>query len=191
MRSIAILLSSSVLVAACSLAVPTPSITSSDAGRKTDATPAAAPKPKTVLPTLSLKANGGTAPPANAKSKGKLSLPKAGRLQVPIKETEAYTYEADFNGDETPDTIYWAHLETGITYLWASGSIECNEGPKDDNGGFMMGVNSDGTGTYLFAAQCSDGSGFFGCDFDATGKETVCGDCTVGADNQLACVPTQ
>lgn len=140
-------------------------------------------RPRTKPRTASLKSKAGAKPPAGATSKGRQTKPKVGALTLPLADTEVFTFEeAAFDEGGAASTINWAHLETGATYLWASGSVTCEDGSTDSSAAFLMEVNADGTGTWLFSLPGCPAGDLFGCDFDEAGEETTCGACALDGE---------
>jgi hypothetical protein len=143
-------------------------------------------KPKTIPKTSALKQLAGPTPPSGATSRGIQSRPALGMVSVPIEETEVFVLPIDFDGDGTEEQLHWAYAETGTSFLWVVAPMTCADGTSDAAGGFLMAVNEDGTGTYLFTLEGCSSSHLFGCDFDAAGNETTCGACSV-EDDVLIC----
>jgi hypothetical protein len=148
---------------------------------------ASKPKTKPSMPKLTSLA--GATAPAGAKSQGKKSSPSAGGTTVPVNDAEVYLVLIDFDGDSSEDQLYWAHVD-GVTYLWAEGPVECEDGLTDGTGGFVAVVNEDGSGSYMFAVDECPTQNLFGCDFDAEGVETVCGACAWN-EAAIACVAAE
>jgi uncharacterized protein YdeI (BOF family) len=135
--------------------------------------------PKTKVDTSNLKSKGGETPPASATATGKQSKPTVHGVVIPSVDTEVYTFQDDWNLDGTLDTMFWSHVPGGSTFMWATGSIQCEDGSADASTGFVMEVKADGTGAYMYAADGCGWTNFYGCDLSATGAETTCGACAM------------
>lgn len=135
--------------------------------------------PKTKADKAGLRTKGGDTPPADSKPAGKQSKPSVQGVVIPIVDVEVYTFDDDWNGDGSLDTVYWSHVDGGSTFLWANGTVQCSDGLSDASAAFVMEVKADGSGSYMYAADGCGWSNFYGCDLDAAGNETTCGSCAM------------
>jgi hypothetical protein len=144
----------------------------------TPATPVSKARPKATPKIDALKDTAGAKPPAGARAEGKKTRPKAGTIEVPIEDVDVYTFRLDVDGSGVERDVEWAHPDGGSTYLWARMPVECAAGPHNGDGFFLMEVQADGSGTYLYSIEGCPSSDLFGCDFDANGDDTTCGLCS-------------
>jgi hypothetical protein len=177
-------LATALFAVACSVQTKAPASST----KPTTASAKARPQSKPNTSDLRSKARTGK-PPEGAKSMGR-QTPRAGRLELPVGEVEVYTFSYDVFGDGTPDETYFARLDDGTTYLWSVGPTDCGDGTVDPDGAFVLAVQPDGSGSYLFSLPACANSDLFGCDFDATGTETTCGACAF-EETVIACVTVQ
>lgn len=165
---------------------PTKSTASNSKKANGSATKSAKTAPKSEPKVADLKKDSGSTPPKGAKSVGTKSKPKAGGKSLPVSDLEVYEFSFDYDGDGDEDTLEWAHVDSGSTYIWSETEIECDDGETDGTGGFFMEIKDDGSGAFFFATDSCPEDNLYGCEFDKKGKTTTCGACAF-SDEDIAC----
>jgi hypothetical protein len=141
--------------------------------------------------------------PANAQDMGKTSkasppmapagAPSINTAQPGDTGDEEFEYQVDIDGDGTlDDVIEVVDDETGDDVIAASLHSQCDDGSALSAYYFEV-THADGSGQYGFYADdvCGEGASFYGCDFDASGNDTGCGDCTIPTDGtEFTCSST-
>lgn len=119
-------------------------------------------------------------PPANGTSMGKMTTPKAGKVNIPIQDTEVYMFNANVSllPDAADETLFWAATADAV-YVWGEIDLVCVDENDEETG-------ETGTAEFVFEADdqgygwltSTDSCGYttiFGCSDDGSGE--VCGGC--------------
>jgi hypothetical protein len=90
-----------------------------------------------------------------------------------------WTMEEDVTGDGSPETVHSLFDdETGNFYVWYTLTEDnCTTDVLVIFDGDGVGGDGDGSGRYVIDSTCDESSDLLGCEFDASGTDTVCGVC--------------
>jgi hypothetical protein len=142
-------------------------------------------KPKSPVVIADLAKKKGPKPPHGAASLGTEAHPAVGQLSLPIENVQVYQFNVKTQQGATIP-VKWAYSPGTGTFMWATAPIECGDGSTIANGGFVMKIREDGTGSYALGTRQCPVAAVFGCGFDDHQKQTGCGACAWNG-NDLAC----
>jgi hypothetical protein len=135
-------------------------------------------KTKDTLKTFATK----TAP-AGATSKGKMTKPKVGNVEVPIVDVEVFVASVNIDSDGNSEELFWATNGTSV-FVWSAVVVPCSDGVG--KGAESLVYATDGTDYgWLVGGDGCGWSNAYGCSSKAGGAE-VCGGCA-WTEDAIAC----
>lgn len=119
-------------------------------------------------------------PPTNGTSMGKMTSPKAGKVNIPIQDAEVFKFKANVSllPDEEPEDLFWAATATAV-YVWGEIDLVCVDEDDEETGEegvaeFVFEATDEGYGWLTTTDSCGYTT-IFGCSDDGSGE--VCGGC--------------
>src|SRR5262249_46640285 len=111
-------------------------------------------------------------------------------VTIPITNVAVFTFQANVDADDSPETLYWAIDGSGVVYVWGQRDLVCVDDDDQPTGAtgtaaLIHAESSDGYG-WMTATDACGYSTYYGCS--ATGADSeVCGGCDFN-DDFIACV---
>lgn len=119
-------------------------------------------------------------PPPNGMPMGKMTNPRAGKVNVPIENADVYQFQANVSlrPDDAPEILFWAATETAV-YVWGQLDLVCVDEDDRETGetgvaDFVFEADDQGYGWLTSTDSCGYTT-IFGCSDDGGGE--VCGGC--------------
>jgi hypothetical protein len=125
-------------------------------------------------------------PPANGTSMGMMTKPRAGKVNIPIENTEVYQFSANVSllPDADPEILFWAATADAV-YVWGQIDLVCVDDQDKETGetgqaDFVFEADDNGYGWLTSTDSCGYTT-IFGCSADG-GAAEVCGGCDFNAE---------